>query len=286
MKVLGDDMAAHLNSGTTTLCWCWRLLRRDGVVLGFTDHDRDLAFGDTTYEAAAGLQASAVKDSVGLGVDSLDVHGAVTSQRLAEADLQAGLYDDARVEVFRVNWQDTGQRVLMRAGSLGEVQRGDGAFVAEVRGLAHYLQQPQGRLYQYACDADLGDRRCGVDLTAAAFSGRATVAGVVGDRRFHVTGLDGFAAGWFARGVATLAGGGNSGGRYEVRHHEVIVDHVAIELWQAPARAVAVGDELAVTAGCDKVLATCRSKFANVVNYRGFAQMPGTDFVTSYVRRG
>ena len=200
------------------------------------------SFGDTTYEAAAGLRASAVKETIGLSVDNLDIHGAVTSQRLDEADLLAGLYDDARVEVFRVNWRDTEQRVLVRVGSLGEVQRSDGAFVAEVRGLAHYLQQPKGRLYQYACDADLGDQRCGVDLSASALRGRATVAGVVSSRRFNVTGLDGFAANWFARGVATFASGADSGNRYEVRHHEVIVDTVVIELWQEPVRAAAIGD--------------------------------------------
>lgn len=285
MKTLPADMAVHLSTGATTLCWCWRLLRRDGIVLGFTDHDRDLKFDGTTHEAAAGLEASALKETVGLSVDNLDVHGAVTSQRLDERDLLAGFYDDARVEVFRVNWQDTSQRILMRAGSLGEVQRSDGAFVAEVRGLAHYLQQPKGRLYQFACDADLGDGRCRVNLSAPAYRGAASVVSVVNARRFNVTGLAAFSTGWFTRGVVRFDSGANGGSRHEVRHHEVSVDTVVVELWHKPARALAVGDGLTIMAGCDKALATCRDKFANVVNFRGFAQMPGTDFVTSYVQR-
>ena len=49
MKALLPELAAHLASGTTTLCWCWRLARRDGVVMGFTDHDKALTFDGTTY---------------------------------------------------------------------------------------------------------------------------------------------------------------------------------------------------------------------------------------------
>jgi len=40
MKTLTDDLQAHFASGTTTLAWCWRITRADGVVFGFTDHDR------------------------------------------------------------------------------------------------------------------------------------------------------------------------------------------------------------------------------------------------------
>ena len=286
MKALPAGMDVHLNSGATTLCWCWRLTRRDGTVLGFTDHDRDLTFDGTTYEATAGFSASELKESVGLSVDNLDVEGAVTSERLDEQDLLAGLYDDAKVEIFRVNWADTAQHVLMRSGSLGEVRRGDGAFTAEVRGLAHYLQQPKGRLYQYACDADLGYARCGIDLSNPVYRGTGSIAGVVSSRRFNVDGIASFASGWFERGLLVFDGGANADGQYEIRHHEVIVDTVVIELWREPALDPLVGDAVIVTAGCDKVLGTCRDKFANVANYRGFAQMPGTDFVTSYVRRG
>ena len=285
MKVLSEQMASTLMRRTTTLCWCWRLTRRDGVVLGFTDHDRDLTFDGTRFEAAAGFSAGELTESVGLNVDHLDVDGAVTSDRLDAQDLLAGLYDDAKVEIFRVNWQDPAERVAMRTGSLGEVRRAGHAFRAEVRGLQHYLQQPKGRIFQYACDADLGDRRCQVDLNDPAFGASGTVRGVVDQRSFNVDGLGAFAGGWFDRGLLTFTGGDNAGGAYEVRDHAVIVDTVAITLWRLPAHGLGVGDTFTVTAGCDKVLATCRDKFRNTVNYRGFAHMPGTDFVTSYVRR-
>jgi hypothetical protein len=48
MKTLDSALAEHIASGTTTLCRCWKLIRKDGTVLGFTDHDRDIAFDGTT----------------------------------------------------------------------------------------------------------------------------------------------------------------------------------------------------------------------------------------------
>lgn len=111
MKSLPPTLQAHLDTGVTTLAWCWRLTRRDGGRLGFTDHDRDLAFDSTTFAAATGFTASDIKDQVGLAVDNLEVESALSADALSEDELAAGLYDDARVEIWRVNWQDTGQRV-------------------------------------------------------------------------------------------------------------------------------------------------------------------------------
>ncbi len=104
MKALPPALQAHLDSGATTLAWCWRLARADGTHLGFTDHDRDLTFDGTTFEAASGFTATDIKDAVGLGVDNLEVSSALRSDALNEDDLAAGLYDDAAVEIWRVNW--------------------------------------------------------------------------------------------------------------------------------------------------------------------------------------
>lgn len=59
-----------------------------------------------------------------------------------------------------------------------------------------------------------------------------------------------------------------------------------IELWQAMPEPIAAGDTFAVTAGCDKRLPTCRDRFNNVVNFRGFPHIPGNDFVTRYAVAG
>lgn len=286
MKALSDTLAAHLQSGATTLCWCWRLTRRDGSRLGFTDHDRDLAFDGTTFEAASGFTASEIREQVGLSVDNLEVSGALISDRLSEIALAAGDFDDATIEIFRVNWQDTAQRVLARKGSLGEVRRTGSAFTAEVRGLAHYLQQPRGRLFQYTCDADLGDARCGIELDDPAYRGTATVAAVIDARRLVVDGLDDYASGWFTRGMIAFTSGANVGRAMEVKSHAIRGTNIEIELWQPMGEPIAIGDAITATAGCDKRIETCAARFANAINYRGFPHMPGNDFVAAVAEPG
>ena len=283
MKTLPPALAAHLATGATTLCWCWRLTRRGGQTLGFTDHDRPLTFDGTTFEAATGFTASEIKDAIGLSVANLEVSSALTSDHLVEADLASGLYDDARVEIFRVNWMDGAQRVLMRAGSLGEVKRAGLAFTGEVRGLAHYLQQHKGRLYQYSCDAILGDARCTVALASPAFTGQGIIAAITSPRIFTARGLSSYAADWFTRGLLTFTSGAANGQGIEVKAHSVSAagGQVSIELWSAARLPLANGQTFTISAGCDKTITTCQAKFANSVNHRGFPTIPGNDFVVA-----
>ncbi len=281
MKTLPPGLQAHLDLGVTTLCWCWLVTRDGGQRLGFTDHDGDLVFDGVTFEAASGFTASEIRDSVGLAVDDLEVEGALVSSRLSETSLAAGDFDDAAVDIWRVNWADTAQRVLMRSGSIGEVRRTGSAFVAEVRGLAHYLQQPKGRLFQFGCDADLGDVRCGIDLSLPAYRGQGIVTDQHSDRVVVVSGLSAFAAGWFTRGLMTVTTGANAGRRSEIRRHTVSGTGAHIETWQPFGEPVSPGDAVIVTAGCDKQFATCRSRFSNAARYRGFPHMPGNDFLST-----
>jgi uncharacterized phage protein (TIGR02218 family) len=129
----------------------------DGVIFGFTDHDRPLAFFGVTYEPESGFAASEIRSGTDLAVDAQEAEGVLTSDTITETDILDGRWDNAAVEVWRVNWQAVGQRVLMRRGAIGQVRRGRLAFVAEVRSLAHLLNQTVGRTFQHACDAELGE---------------------------------------------------------------------------------------------------------------------------------
>ncbi len=282
MKTLPSGLQAHLDSGATTLAWCWRLIRADATVYGFTDHDRDIVFDATTFEAASGFTSSDIRQSVGLSVDNLDATGALQSDRLNEGDLAGGLFDAARIEIWRVNWAEPDQRLLMMSGSIGEVKRGETAFTAELRSLAHALDQQQGRTYQYACDATLGDARCGVDLGDPAYNGSGTVIASSAAYLLTASGLDAFADGWFAGGLLSWTSGGNAARQMEVKRFSISGSVAEIELWRSMPSAIATGDEFTVTAGCDKTFPTCKAKFANSANFRGFPHIPGNKYVLAY----
>ena len=286
MKTLAPGLQAHLDTGATTLAWCWKITRADGVVLGFTDHDRPLSFAGTSFEPESGFTASEIRAGAELSVDAQDAEGALTSERITEADILDGRWDNATVEVWRVNWEAPAQRVLMRRGNIGRIRRGKVAFVAEVRSLSHYLNQPVGRTYQYYCDAALGDARCGIDLDGAAYSASGSVAEAPGDRGFTVeAALDGFATGWFDLGTLNWTTGANAGRRAEVASHGA-GEPARVTLIEPPVHPMAPGDAFTIRAGCDKRFATCRDRFANAGNFRGFPSMPGDDLVVRYPNRG
>jgi uncharacterized phage protein (TIGR02218 family) len=285
MKSLSPQLQAHLDAGTTTLSWCWRITRADGGVFGFTDHDRTLYLIGTEFEPESGLTASEVRSGSDLSVDAQDAQGVLTSDRITETDILDGRWDNAEVELWRVNWADTSQRVLMRRGVIGQIRRGRLAFVAEMRSQAHVLGQTVGRMFQATCDATLGDARCRVNLDAPSFKGTGSVIDMLRDRAFTASGLGGFAAGWFAFGTVTWTSGVNAGRQAEVLSHDLVDGIAILTLLEAPVRPIGVGDAFIIRAGCDKRIATCHAKFANVANFRGFPHIPGQDAVLRYATR-
>lgn len=282
MRAIPSALQAKLDSGVTTLAHCWKLTRRDGVVLGFTDHDVDLAFDGVTFRAGTGFTASEATSRFDLAIDGSEISGALSDDALSEHDLAGGRYDAAAIETWLVDFSDASLRVLTARGSLGEVRREGQAFGAELRGLADALAQESGRLYTARCGADLGDHRCKVDLTSPALRGAGVVVALDGTSQFTASGLGGYADGWFSAGRLTWESGANAGLAMEVKIHRHTGGAVRLTLWQAMAAPVAAGDAFTVTAGCDKQFSTCRERFANAANFRGFPHIPGNDFVLSY----
>ena len=278
-------LQAHLAGGAATVCRCWALERRDGTVLGFTDHDLPLGFEGVEFRPEAGMTAKALVQGTGLAVDNTEAVGALSDAAISEADILAGRWDGAALRVWLVNWQDVAARQLLFRGTLGEVVRAGGAFRAELRGLAEALNRPQGRVYQGPCSAVLGDARCGVDLTDPAHAASVTVDGVEEARVLRFAGLGGYQAGWFAAGRVIVESGAAAGLSGTVKADRATGTFREIELWQALRVEVAPGDAVRLVAGCDRRAATCREKFGNFLNFRGFPHIPGEDWLTSYPRQ-
>jgi uncharacterized phage protein (TIGR02218 family) len=285
MRTIPPALQAKLDSGVTTLCRCWRIARRDGVVLGFTDHDEDVVLDGLTCRAGTGFSGSEATASLGLAVSGAEIAGALADDALTEADLAAGRYDAAAIEIHLVDWSEPSLAVLIAKGVLGEVRREGQAFAAELRSLADRLNEESGRRFTATCSADLGDPRCHIDLSSATFRGAGTVAALNGTSSFVTSGLGAYADGWFTAGRLEWQSGANAGLAVEVKRH-VNGSAVALDLWQAMPEPIEAGDTFVVTAGCDKRFETCRDRFNNIVNFRGFPDIPGNDFVTRYAVSG
>ena len=277
MRTVPEALAAHLAGEATTTCHCWRVRRRDGTVLGFTDHDHDLVFAGTVFLAASGFSGSEIEAETGLAASADAVAGGFSSEAIREEDLAGGRYDGARVERFLVNWAAPGEHMLLDVREVGEVMRAGGEFRAELRSMAHRLAQPQGRVYNRRCDAELGDGRCRVNL--AAWTGTGTIIAVNDAGHVSASGLSGFADGFFRLGVLTLG----DGRRIDIERHERRPDGTAVlTFWLPPEEKIEAGGTFTITAGCDKTFTSCRARFGNQLNFRGFPHVPGSDFAYSY----
>ena len=279
-----SDYVAHLATGNTTRALCWRVERADGEVFGFTDHDAPISFGGLTYEARSAFEGSELSDSLGLAVDDQDVSGALASDRITAADLIRGIYDGARVEIWgsigrppaRGNCKGPSLSARSSAARSGSAPKCGPRSPASGRRPAR-ATFPNAR------------RRSATPVagsTSTCPSSRDGHGRRLARRRLHRDRPRGLCAGWFARGVLTWTSGANDGLRSEVRGFTAGITGRTLALWRDPPFPIEVGDHFTVTAGCDKSFATCKAKFANAANFRGFPHMPGEGFAAEYAVKG
>ena len=281
--MIGADpgLKLHLEQSATTLCTCWIVLRTDGMSFGFTDHDQPLMIGAVQCQPQTGYSASDVEQELGLNIDTMQVEGALSADMVSEDDLLKGRFDDAMVETWRVNWQQPEQRVRIKRQRVARIEVQGQAYRVELESLSARMAQPRGRYFQASCTAELGDARCRANLETSQFRASGTVLSVSGNNQIEVSGLEGFEPHWFSGGFLRWTSGTNAERGQEVQLHVKQFGPVMLTL---PSDGItpAPGDGFVVTAGCDRTFATCRSKFANGLNFQGFPHMPGNDAGYAY----
>jgi uncharacterized phage protein (TIGR02218 family) len=277
-----DDLLAHLQGGVTTLARAWEIRRRDGLRLGFTDHDGDLVIEGEVFVASTGMAAKALQHTTGLSVDNTEAVGALSDAAIDEADLIAGRFDGAEVRVWLVNWADPAQNMLEFRGTFGEVTRAGGAFKVDLRGLTEALNAPQGRVYQRGCSAVLGDSTCRINMEAASNRAAMTVAAVRPNGDIELNGTAVQVDAWFQLGRFIITSGAAIGLTGMIKQDRRRDGGRRITLWQDLPAPLSVGDTVTLEVGCDRHADTCRTKFANLQNFQGFPHIPGEDWQISY----
>ena len=281
MKTLSPSLAAHLGSETTTLAQLIKITRRDGAVKGLTDHDRDLTVAGVTYHADGAFDFSSLSHDTDLAAESDPVTGLLDSNQISEADLRAGLYDRARIDVYLCNWSDLSQGVMqLRRGWLGEVTLQGGQYQASLHGLHDLLEREVGETYTPECRYDLGDSRCQVSLAAYTVTGNVT--STINDLQFADASRS-EADGVFAYGRLIWTSGANLGTTMDVQGWDGTGK--IFSLWLPVPHPITTGDSYQVQRGCDKRFTTCRTTFNNAVNFGGFPHLPGINRILQYPDR-
>jgi uncharacterized phage protein (TIGR02218 family) len=278
MKTIGTALQAHLDGELTTLAALVKITRVDGMVLGFTTHDLDLVAGGVTYKADGSFSPAVLKNAAALKASSYEITGILDSALVNEANLKAGLYDHARIDVYMCNWADLSQGVVqIRRGWLGEINLIDGKYVAALRGLHDLLGRRVGDVYTAECRYQFCDQNCGKSLSSYTFTG--SVSGVTDLADFTDTART-EASGIFNYGILTWTSGANNGLSMEVANWDL--PSFTFSLWLPMPNAIAVGDSYSVTQGCDKKFSTCCNNFSNAANFGGFPHLPGLSVILQY----
>lgn len=125
----------------------------------------------------------------------------------------------------------------------------------------------------------------GIDGTSLiaedGFTRHGTIKEVLDQRNFEIVFSDARAVDdWLNGGALIIESGFNAGIVKEIRGWDATSNTVTLFL--PLAFEVFSGTKVRVYPGCDKRIATCQSKFSNVINFRGEPYVPGQDELTNY----
>ncbi|KGQ19938.1 gene transfer agent FAD/FMN-containing dehydrogenase [Lysobacter dokdonensis DS-58] len=298
MKQIPASLVTHLSGDTTTHCLLLRVLTKSGDLYGFTNLDVDVTYnpatvdpystgddwGSASHRADNGFTPERMQATADLSVDNTELQGWVAETGITEQQIRAGLFDYAKVRVYRVNYMDLTQgHELVLAGTCGETTFSRNGWKAEFRSLTQQLKQPLSQLYSIKCRAKYGDARCGKAFVWTA--GTVTSVGSETDRIFTDTSIA-QADDFYALGVVEWLTGDNAGAQMEVDSQ--ISDEVTMAL--PLPYPIQIGDTYQIRQDCDKTREMCRDTHANLVNFRGEPDIPIADGGTlmvpgAYIRR-
>lgn len=288
-RTIGGALAAHVATDTHTRVRMLRLDLIDGSTIAVTDHDRVLAFdlgdGSADYTPRTGILTTDLSLSTGFDPDDIEVTGPLVEEateawHVTKTMVAGGRFDDAVARFFQVNWNSLGSgaiELLKGRVVLAEVE--GGKFKLTIHSEGSKFAQEVGRTITPYCDADFGDARCGYSPIVDT----VTVSAVTNERQFTTSNPNGRANDFFNRGTATFTTGALAG----CRPVEVFDWSVGglVALWTDLPEPPEVGDTLELMQGCDKTRAACLV-YDNVVNFRGFPDVPGSDQVLRYPNPG
>lgn len=283
MRTLGAGLVTHLAETAHTRCTMLRLDLIDGSTLAITDHNKSLTFnlgdGATIYSARTGILPSDLSLSVGFEGSDIEVQGPIGDDVTRVAVL-GGRYDDAVARLFYVNWSDLTQGAIkLLKGYVVLAEINGSRFKLLIHGESRKFAQTIGRTITAYCDADFGDARCGYPVVPDT----VTITAVTDERSFTTTNIAARADDYFNKGTVQFTTGALAG----TRKVEIFDWSVGgqVSLWTGLPEAPQIGDELELRQGCPKTREACMA-YDNVINFRGFPDVPGSDQVLRYPNPG
>lgn len=278
MRTVSTAFQTHLETEVQTVALCWKILRRDGTAYYYTDHDAPVVYDGSTYTPIDSGTPTNYRQNSKLSPANIDFDMVFGTGSGRDAEIRAGLFDYAEMWTFKLNWADPSTAtgiVKLAYGRLGEVEMRDNQARIELRSLTQLLSVPIGRIYTPECNASLGDARCTITTTSTSYTRTGTVSAITDNRVFTISGdaagqIDNF----YNYGKITFTSGSNSGIGIQVEDYTTAN---VISLYESAPYTLSTGVTFSAVAGCDRRFETCKTRFNNKDNFRGFPHIPGMD---------
>lgn len=285
-RTLSAQNEAMLGTRNHHRALCVRIEARQGTVLAFTNHDAPLSFVlpqtvndyEEEYSPRAGLMASEIMLATGMDVDSCEISGPIGDDVTA-AQVLGKKFNRATVHIFDLDWRDPSAGAIpYLSGTIADCRLEGRKWIFEIRNQFDRYNQAVGRILSPYCTADFGDAECGVERTPIS----ATITSADDDFNFTLDIGGAYADDYFNLGSLEFASGALAG----IEPVEIFSYTGAtgvVQLFAPLPTAPSPGDMVVVYRGCSKLkisnnpdLPTCLS-YENVLNFRGFDQVPGSD---------
>lgn len=263
-----------------TSATCVRIECLNGVTVRLTDYPYDLVMSNATvYKTDYGYQPTAFAASASFSPSAMDLEGIVAVGGVTRDTLASGVFDNARVYIFKCNFlAPVEDYEEIAAGFFGKTTLQDDAYRIEGMSLVDALNQSVGKVYQAACHRTFGDAGCTKSLASLTVSG--TITSVTSSSVFRDSART-EAADWFGAGTIQFTTGNNAGLKpLEIKAYAA---DGTITLFETTYYPPLVNDEFDLIPGCRKRESDCRDKWGNIINFFGFTRIPTA---STYIKTG
>lgn len=279
MKTASIELIELLQTNEFIMADLYIFTLRDGTKYKYTNYDVDLTWSGNTYSRKGLLiRRSGVSLVTGVQVDSLDItinaddSNFYNNVKFFQLLANGGL-DGATLELNRLFFTDpltpVGS-VWIFSGRVSEVSTT--RFEAKIMVSSDLellnIQMPKN-LYQPSCIHAVYDTGCADSKSYVSAMALSDSTNRIINAQISQT------AGWFNEGVIEFLSGANAGVTRTIKTHTTNKIEVTLTL----PNVVQVGDTFRLLAGCDRTMATCKAKFNNLSNYRGYPYLPQNETI-------
>jgi len=289
MKTASPTLTTFLNTARQAIQFdLWTFILPSGTVVRWTDADLDIKVDTRTFTRGPVIARDRVKWVRGIEADQCKVGlfgpTVLVDGKALPVFAAAGGFDGSSATLERVYMNDAGVvqgSLVWFVGAVADVfPTRMGCEVVLKSPLTQLSQQLPRNLYQAGCLNDLYDSNCAAKRAAFTVTGSVMSAGTGYNPGITVTLLSPMVARYAELGTLQFTSGANAGlSRTVQRQPQAGVTQTFYFARPFPF-AIAVGDTINVSAGCDKSLISCQNKFANVVRFRGMPFVPVPETVT------